>query len=157
MSLDVLAPKSSPENRVRNRSLTETLIPARPASRLLAVGIGVGSRTVTAMARYIARPEDADELKAGEILMTEETTPAWEAALARAAGVVVNRGDEASHAALAARKLGLPAMVAAHDGASPLWTGAKLTLVVGEDGAGRLYQELAREDRPPSRAALSFL
>lgn len=157
MSLDLLAPKSSPDTRVREPSFASSLVPSRPASRLLAVGVGAGAETVTAIARYIARPEDLAAFKAGEILMAEETTPAWEAALARAAGVVVNQGDEACHAALAARKLGIPAVVAAHDGASPLWTGAMVTLVVGADGAGRVYQEMAREDRPPRRLVVGFL
>jgi pyruvate,water dikinase len=140
MSLDVLDPRSL---RAGERSLASTLVPSRPASRLLAVGLGVGAKTVTGRARYVARPQDLDALQPGEILMAEETAPAWEPALARAAGVVVNRGDEASHAALAARRLGVPAVVAAHDGASPLWTGAVITLVAGADGSGRIYQELA--------------
>lgn len=157
MSLDLLAPRSSPETRTREPSLVSALVPSRPASRLLAVGVGAGAPTVTAMARYVARVEDLSDLKAGEILMAEETTPAWEAAIARAAGVVVNRGDEACHAALAARKLGVPVVAGAHDGASPLWTGAMLTLVVGEDGAGRVYQELAAEGRAPRRPVVGFL
>jgi pyruvate,water dikinase len=141
MSLDVLDPRSA---RAGERSLAHTLVPSRPASRLLAVGLGVGAKTVTGRARYVARPQDLDGLRPGEIVMAEETTPAWDAGLARAGGIVVNRGDESCHAAQAARRLGVPAVVAAHDGASPLWTGAVIALVAGEDGSGRIFQELTR-------------
>jgi len=117
--------------------------PSRPDSRLLAVGVGVGEATVTGAARYVSRPEQLALLKPGEILMAEATGPAWDAALARAAAIVVNDGGPMCHAAAMARKLDIPAVIAAGGGASPLWSGATVTVAVGEDRIGRLYQELS--------------
>lgn len=119
------------------------LFPNRPGSRLLAVGAGVGEASVTGVARYVARPDQLALIRPGEIVMAEATGPAWETGLARAGGIVVNDAGPLCHAAAMAKKLDIPAVIGSGGGASPLWSGATVTLAIGEDGIGRLYQELS--------------
>jgi len=115
----------------------------RPGSRLLAVGAGVGEASVTGVARYVSRPDQLALIRPGEIVMAEATGPAWEAGLAHAGGIVVNDVGPLCHAEAIARKFEIPAVIAAGGGASPLWSGATVTLAVAEGGIGRLYQELS--------------
>ena len=109
---------------------------------VLASGWAVGEGRATGVGRFIRRAEDLGALQPGEILLADVTTPDWEAAMATAAGIVTNRGGADSHAAVTARRLRIPAVVGAVDGASPLWTGALLHLVCADGLVGRVRQGL---------------
>jgi pyruvate,water dikinase len=63
-------------------------------------------------ARIIRDPRRA-EIQPGDILIAERTDPGWIMLFAAAAGVVVERGSLLSHAAIVAREMQLPAIVAA--------------------------------------------
>ncbi|MEU6432035.1 PEP/pyruvate-binding domain-containing protein [Microbispora sp. NPDC046973] len=66
---------------------------------------------VEGVARVIARPEDGDRLRPGEILVTTLTNVGWTPLFPRAAAVVTDVGAPLSHAAIVARELGIPAVV----------------------------------------------
>ena len=74
----------------------------------------------TGRVRVIRDPRQADELRAGEILVTEITDPDWEPIMKIAAGIVTERGGRTSHAAIVARELGIPAIVGAGDATTTL-------------------------------------
>ena len=77
-------------------------------------GLGIGTRSVTARACVAYDAAGALELlKPGEVLVTASTTPAFNAALSIAGGLVVEQGGYLSHAAVTARELGLPAVIGA--------------------------------------------
>lgn len=63
-------------------------------------------------ARIVRDPRNA-EIQPGDILIAERTDPGWIMLFAASAGVVVERGSLLSHAAIVAREMGLPAIVAA--------------------------------------------
>jgi phosphohistidine swiveling domain-containing protein len=50
-------------------------------------------------------------MEPGDVLVTPTTTPAFNAVLAIAGGLVVEEGGLVSHAAVMARELGIPAVV----------------------------------------------
>jgi rifampicin phosphotransferase len=66
---------------------------------------------VEGTARVIARPEEGDRLRPGEILVTTLTNVGWTPIFPRAAAVVTDIGAPLSHASIVARELGIPAVV----------------------------------------------
>ncbi len=108
---------------------------AEPLVRGLAVGEGVATGRV----RVLRDPSRIEELKAGEILVTETTDPDWEPVMKKAAGIVTERGGRTSHAAIVSRELGIPAIVGAVGAMSALQSGATVTLSSAEGEIGSVY------------------
>ncbi len=79
---------------------------------VLADGLAVGRRIAVGPARRITNPRAMAELEDGEVLITETTNPDWEPILKRASALVTETGGRTSHAAIVARELGIPAVVA---------------------------------------------
>lgn len=86
-------------------------------------GLGVGTRTVTARARVIERPEELSSLRHGEVLVCRITSPEWSVALGRVAAVVTNEGGLLSHPAIIAREYDVPAVVGAPGATREISTG----------------------------------
>ena len=95
---------------------------------------------VEASVRRLDRPEDGDQLRAGEVLVTKQTDIAWTLLFPRAAAVVTDVGAPLSHAAIVARELGIPAVVGCGDATMRLKTGDRVRV----DG-GRGTVEILRE------------
>jgi pyruvate, water dikinase len=100
--------------------------------RVLARGIAASpgqARGRACVMRHELRP-----VGPGEILVTEMTDPASFADLVdQAAALVTNLGGLASHPAILARELGIPAVVSARDATEVIRDGA-LILVDGDTG-----------------------
>ncbi|SFR29607.1 pyruvate, water dikinase [Lentzea waywayandensis] len=86
---------------------------------------------VEGVARVLARVEDGDALRQGEILVTTVTNIGWTPLFTRAAAVVTDVGAPLSHAAIVARELGIPAVVGCGNATTRIATGD----VVRVDGA----------------------
>lgn len=75
-------------------------------------GTGVGDAPYRGCARVARHAEEAImRMEPGDVLVTPTTTPAFNAVLAIAGGLVVEEGGLVSHAAVMARELGIPAVV----------------------------------------------
>jgi len=95
-----------------------------------------GCRTITGAAgaaghvegvvRRLDRPEDGDELRDGEVLVTAQTDIAWTLLFPRASAIVTDVGAPLSHAAIVARELGIPAVVGCADATVRLETGDRV-------------------------------
>lgn len=90
--------------------------------------------------RRLDRFEDADELQAGEILVTRLTNIGWTPVFPRAGGIVTDLGAPLSHAAIVARELGVPAVVGCGDATVRLRTGDRVEV----DGAAGRVRVLSR-------------
>jgi pyruvate,water dikinase len=111
------------------------LFDARANAGLVGAGVG-GSNLITgspgsagqaeARVRRLERPEDCDQLQAGEVLVTRQTDIAWTLAFPRAAAVVTDVGAPLSHAAIVAREIGIPAVVGCGDATMRLRTGDRV-------------------------------
>jgi pyruvate,water dikinase len=88
---------------------------------------------VEGMVRRIDRPEEGDQLQAGEILVASTTNVGWTPLFLRVAAVVTDVGSSLSHAAIVARELGIPAVVGCGDATLRLKTGDRVR-VHGEKG-----------------------
>lgn len=123
---------------------------------IIASGQAVGDGVAAGAARFVRSGEDLRRLAPGEILLAEATRPEWEPAMGRAGGIVTNQGGASSHAAQAARKLGIPAVIGTIDGASPVWTGARLIVSCADGRRGLVCEDLAGHAMPTRRASRPF-
>jgi len=92
-------------------------------------------------ARVMTDPADQD-VQPGEVLIAELTDPSWVAVMMLSAGLVVDVGGPASHAAIVARELGVPCIVNTKTGTRRLSTGD----IVRVDGTAGTVEVLHRID-----------
>jgi pyruvate,water dikinase len=109
---------------------------AAPILRGIAVGeaIGVGPVRVVASTRQI------EQVKPGDVLVTEITDPDWEPVMKTAGAIVTERGGRTSHAAIVAREMGVPAIVAAESAMTKLPDGEVVTVSCAEGDVGKVYR-----------------
>jgi phosphoenolpyruvate synthase/pyruvate phosphate dikinase len=73
--------------------------------------------------RVIRDGSEFGKLQPGDVLVAPYTNPAWTPLFQRAAAVVVDSGGPMSHAAIAAREYGIPAVMATGNGTARLADG----------------------------------
>ena len=105
-------------------------------------GRAVGERIAAGHARVIRSTGELGELKAGEILVAETTSPDWGPVMKRAGAIVTNRGGRTCHAAIVARELGIPAIVGAEHATERLTTGMPITVSCAEGAEGKVYDAI---------------
>lgn len=86
---------------------------------------------VTGTARVVLDPSDPSAIQPGDIMVAPTTDPSWTPLFLSAAGVVVNVGAVASHAAIVCRELGVPCAVSVVDATRRIPDGATISI----DGA----------------------
>ena len=74
-------------------------------------GLGISSGRHTGRVCILTSPEQADDLRAGDVLVTTSTDPGWTPLFSVAGAVVMEMGSMLSHGAVVAREYGLPAVV----------------------------------------------
>jgi pyruvate,water dikinase len=107
-------------------------------------GFAGSAGTVEGLVRRLDRPQEGNQLRPGEILVTATTNVGWTLLFSRAAAIVTDVGAPLSHAAIVARELGIPAVVGCGNATMYLNTGDRVR-VDGGQGVCRSWS--AREDR----------
>lgn len=102
-------------------------------------GKSVGAKIAAGRARVIPEAEQMNELKPGEILVTDITDPDWEPVMKIASAIVTNRGGRTCHAAIVARELGIPAIVGCSDATTAIRSGDEITISCAEGDEGYIY------------------
>jgi pyruvate,water dikinase len=77
----------------------------------LVTGVAVGEKIAHGRVHVLLDPNKLREFKAGDILVTSMTDPAWEPIMKRASAIVTERGGRTCHSAIISRELGLPCIV----------------------------------------------
>jgi len=108
--------------------------------KVITCGEAVGSKITSGFARILSSPAEEDKLKAGDILVTDTTSPDWDPILKRVAGIVTNRGGRTSHAAIIARELGAAAIVGTENATVKIKDGELITLSCAEGKTGNVYE-----------------
>ncbi len=108
--------------------------------RILVTGKSVGEKIATGNARVITDVAHLDNLKPGEVLIADTTTPDWEPVMKRASAIVTNRGGRTCHAAIVSRELGIPAVVGADRATEIISTGQPVTVSCAEGDNGVVYE-----------------
>jgi phosphohistidine swiveling domain-containing protein len=98
------------------------------------VGIPASGGRVSGTARIAHSPQEAAQLRQGEILVARSTDPGWTPAFALASGLVLEVGGQLSHGAIVAREFGLPAVVNVRDALGRIRMGQRI-IVDGTVGA----------------------
>ena len=75
----------------------------------------------------VLRPDPSVPVQ-GKILVAPMTDPAWVFIMARSAGMIVERGNLLSHAAIIGRELGIPTIVGVGGATNRLETGMRVRL-----------------------------
>ena len=109
---------------------------------VLVTGHAVGTRIGSGVARVIPSASQINDFRAGEILVTDSTTPDWEPIMKSAAGIVTNRGGRTCHAAIVAREFGIPAVIGCGNATTALATGDPITVSCAEGDVGKVYRGL---------------
>ena len=106
---------------------------------VLAEGRAIGQKIGQGPVRLVKDISRMDEVRPGDVLVTDMTDPDWEPVMKRASAIVTNRGGRTCHAAIIARELGIPAVVGCGDATALLSTGTEVTVSCAEGDTGRIY------------------
>lgn len=146
------------EGQGRQKSAETMTLSVDPKAKILAKGMPGSMGLVSGPVRVIHHPRQMDEVTAGEILVTEQTSPAYAPAMHRAAAIVTDTGGTTSHAVVLSREIGIPCVVGTGTATSHLKNG----LIVTVDGrTGLVYQgkvtaalsSLTTNDQRPTTAS----
>lgn len=92
------------------------------------IGVACSPGVIRGTARVILDPNDSFSLEPGDILVTQNTDPAWTPLFLVAGAVVVNVGAIASHASIVSRELGIPCVASVPDASLRIPNGAIVTV-----------------------------
>jgi len=109
-------------------------------SDIVVTGRAIGQKIGSGKARVLSSIADMDQVKPGDVLVTDMTDPDWEPIMKRAAAIVTNRGGRTCHAAIIARELGIPAVVGCGDATDKITDGMEVTVSCAEGDTGHIYQ-----------------
>ncbi|SFW85214.1 phosphoenolpyruvate synthase [Chitinophaga sancti] len=112
-------------------------------------GIAVGNKVVAGTARILSSPADAWQVNAGDIVVTNTTSPDWDPVFKKAAALITNTGGRTSHAAIVARETGIAAIVGCKDATTAIKDGQAITVSCCEGDTGFIYEGILpfREER----------
>ncbi|QQG49713.1 MAG: phosphoenolpyruvate synthase [Candidatus Berkelbacteria bacterium] len=115
-------------------------------AELLLTGAAASVGLKSGPVKVIHKPTEIDQVLAGDVLVTEMTSPDYVPAMRRAAAIVTDTGGRTSHAAIVSRELGIPCVVGTGTATATLKTGQVVTV----DGAqGKVYKgKVAGSDVP---------
>jgi len=107
---------------------------------VLVQGEAIGSKITSGIARILHSPNEAGELQAGEIIVTDTTSPDWDPLLQKASAIITNKGGRTSHASIVAREMGVPAIVGSGDATDKIKDGELITVSCSEGKTGFVYK-----------------
>ena len=115
---------------------------AKSDATVVAEGRSIGSRIGAGTAKIIMSLDDMDQIKEGDVLVTDMTDPDWEPIMKRASAIVTNRGGRTCHAAIIARELGVPAVVGCGDATETIPDNSEVTVSCAEGDTGYAYKDI---------------
>ena len=116
---------------------THSAVQQRVHAQVLLTGAGASPGIGSGPAKVIHGAAEIDQLSAGEVLVTEMTTPDFVPAMKRAAAIVTDKGGRTCHAAIVSRELGIPCIVGTGNATETLASGQEVTV---DGAAGKVYE-----------------
>lgn len=96
--------------------------------KILLKGIPASPGRVKGKVKVLMKPEDAEKMNDGDILVVSETNPEYTLAILKASAIVTDRGGILSHPAIVAREMGIPGIVGTLEATKKLSDGMKVTV-----------------------------
>lgn len=115
-------------------------IPVDTSKSEILKGFAGAAGRIEGNVRIILKPEDAEMLNPGEILVASTTNVGWTPLFPKAAAIITDIGAPLSHAAIVARELGIPAVVGCGNATARLKTGDRV-IVDGGQGVVQIIEE----------------
>ncbi|MCC5879827.1 MAG: phosphoenolpyruvate synthase [Idiomarina sp.] len=109
-------------------------------SDVIATGRAIGQKIGRGRVRLLSSIDQMDQVKPGDVLVTDMTDPDWEPIMKRASAIVTNRGGRTCHAAIIARELGIPAVVGCGNATDLITDGELVTVSCAEGDTGLIYR-----------------
>jgi len=103
-------------------------------------GVAVGDKISSGKVKILESMKQYKEFQAGDILVTDMTTPDWEPLMKISSGIVTNKGGRTCHAAIVARELGLNAVVGAGNATSVLKNEQEVTINCSNGETGIIHE-----------------
>jgi pyruvate,water dikinase len=105
-----------------------TPTPTPDETDVLLAGVAASPGVVEGPVRVIRGHDDMHRLTDGDVLVCQVTSPAWAPLFPLACAVVADGGGALSHAAIAAREHGIPAVLGTGDATTQLHDGQRVTI-----------------------------
>jgi pyruvate,water dikinase len=132
--------QARPETVQSSRGTLEEVYHLKGEGKLLVEGIAVGGKIGQGKPNVMASVIEMKNFEPGQILVTKETTPAWEPIMEKSAAIVTEQGGTTSHAAIVSRELGKPCVVGARRVTQLLGSLKDDITVDCSTGVGRIYE-----------------
>ena len=133
--------QARPETVQSSKGTLEEVYHLKNEGKLLVEGIAVGGKIGQGKPNVMGSVREMKNFEQGQILVTKETTPAWEPIMEKSAAIVTEQGGTTSHAAIVSRELGKPCVVGARR-VTQLLTSKTDVTVDCSTGVGRIYEGL---------------
>jgi len=114
----------------------------KETGKVLVEGRSIGQKIGSGAVRVVDGLSDMDQVRDGDVLVTDMTDPDWEPVMKRASAIVTNRGGRTCHAAIIARELGIPAVVGCGNATEILSSDDQVTVSCAEGDTGFIYEGL---------------
>ena len=95
----------------KSEQTADTSVATTTDREIVVKGLPASPGKAAGKAHVIINPEDIDEFKEGEILVTAMTAPDWVPAMKKAKAIVTDAGGMTCHASIVSRELGIPCIV----------------------------------------------
>ena len=109
-------------------------------AKIIVSGKSVGQKIGSGAAKIIKDISEIDNVKPGDVLVTDMTDPDWEPIMKIASAIVTNRGGRTCHAAIIARELGIPAVVGCNTATKYILDKTPITVSCSEGNEGNVYE-----------------
>jgi pyruvate,water dikinase len=116
-------------------------------------GLGASPGTASGTVRIVTKLDHLDQVREGDVIVTQMTMPDMVPAMKRAVAIVTDEGGMTSHAAIVSRELGVPAVVGT-ESATRVLTDGQVVTVDGEMGTireGRTADAASASTGDPNR------
>ena len=89
-------------------------------------GLPAAPGVVEGIARFVASPDEFNQIETGDILVCKMTNPAWIVSFSKISGLVTDAGGATSHPAVVSREFGIPCVVGTRKATTTIKNGMKI-------------------------------
>ncbi|HTN19144.1 MAG TPA: phosphoenolpyruvate synthase [Pelobium sp.] len=137
-------------SRKENKKIVSYKIAEKENKEVHLKGVAIGDKIGAGKVKIVpSLMKNLNEInfEPGSVLVTEMTDPDWEPIMKIASAIVTERGGRTCHAAIVARELGIPAIVACENATQLLNDGDLVTASCAEGEVGLVYKGILKTER----------